>query len=357
MRSREDFAAVRFVLDERYEDGHSAIEARLDRTARRYRPQGAHGAQPQRSDPGRDAPVAQGEARRAGRRCAARSRARLPRPRRPRSVADAGLHAPAARRGVVDGAVVRRVRRSVHRRRDARARCAAPGSTPIRSAPPPATASTCRSIASTRPRRSASRALQVNAGLRAAVARQVRDRRRSTRSAPRCSTCAAWPGTCRCSPPPNSASCGCRREYTTGSSIMPNKRNPDVVELMRASYASVAAARTRDRAAAVAAVGLSARPAIQQGRDRARLRPRTRRAGAAAGSAGAHRVECASACAPRSSRRCMRPTLRSKRPPRGVPFREAYRRAAEARAAAGEGRTPEAVSPRAFRRARRPICA
>lgn len=32
--------------------------------------------------------------------------------------------------------------------------------------------------------------------------------------------------------------------YTTGSSIMPNKRNPDVVELMRASYASVAAART-----------------------------------------------------------------------------------------------------------------
>jgi len=33
-------------------------------------------------------------------------------------------------------------------------------------------------------------------------------------------------------------------EYTTGSSIMPNKRNPDVVELLRASYATVAAART-----------------------------------------------------------------------------------------------------------------
>jgi argininosuccinate lyase len=33
-------------------------------------------------------------------------------------------------------------------------------------------------------------------------------------------------------------------EYTTGSSIMPNKRNPDVIELMRATYASVAAART-----------------------------------------------------------------------------------------------------------------
>lgn len=32
-------------------------------------------------------------------------------------------------------------------------------------------------------------------------------------------------------------------QYTTGSSIMPNKRNPDVVELLRASYATVAAAR------------------------------------------------------------------------------------------------------------------
>ena len=32
-------------------------------------------------------------------------------------------------------------------------------------------------------------------------------------------------------------------QYATGSSIMPNKRNPDVVELLRGSYASVAAAR------------------------------------------------------------------------------------------------------------------
>ena len=32
-------------------------------------------------------------------------------------------------------------------------------------------------------------------------------------------------------------------QYTTGSSIMPNKRNPDLVELMRATYASIAAAR------------------------------------------------------------------------------------------------------------------
>lgn len=32
--------------------------------------------------------------------------------------------------------------------------------------------------------------------------------------------------------------------YTTGSSIMPNKRNPDVIELLRGTYASVAAARS-----------------------------------------------------------------------------------------------------------------
>lgn len=33
-------------------------------------------------------------------------------------------------------------------------------------------------------------------------------------------------------------------QYTTGSSLMPNKRNPDVIELMRGVYASVAAAKT-----------------------------------------------------------------------------------------------------------------
>jgi len=33
-------------------------------------------------------------------------------------------------------------------------------------------------------------------------------------------------------------------QYTTGSSIMPNKRNPDVIELMRGTYSAAAAART-----------------------------------------------------------------------------------------------------------------
>src|SRR3546814_11571284 len=34
-------------------------------------------------------------------------------------------------------------------------------------------------------------------------------------------------------------------EYATGSSIMPNKRNPDVVELMRRTYASVPPAKSQ----------------------------------------------------------------------------------------------------------------
>jgi argininosuccinate lyase len=33
-------------------------------------------------------------------------------------------------------------------------------------------------------------------------------------------------------------------EYQTGSSLMPNKRNPDLIELLRASYATVSAARS-----------------------------------------------------------------------------------------------------------------
>ncbi len=41
-----------------------------------------------------------------------------------------------------------------------------------------------------------------------------------------------------------SASSRCRRSTPPAVSIMPNKRNPDVIELMRATHASVAAART-----------------------------------------------------------------------------------------------------------------
>jgi len=130
-------------------------------------------------------------------------------------------------------------------------------------------------------------------------------------------------------------------EYTTGSSIMPNKRNPDVVELLRASYASVAAARTeieqllslpsgyqrdlqfskgslfhgcRHGLAALELVpDLLARMAWNEPAMRAAIEPAMYATDVA--------IEQAAA---------------------GVPFRDAYRAAADAAASAGEGRTPEA---------------
>jgi argininosuccinate lyase len=129
-------------------------------------------------------------------------------------------------------------------------------------------------------------------------------------------------------------------EYTTGSSIMPNKRNPDVVELLRASYASVAAARTeieqllslpsgyqrdlqfskgslfhgcRHGLAALELVpDLLARMAWNEPAMRAAIEPAMYATDVA--------IEQAAA---------------------GVPFRDAYRAAADAAASAGEGRTPE----------------
>jgi argininosuccinate lyase len=129
-------------------------------------------------------------------------------------------------------------------------------------------------------------------------------------------------------------------EYTTGSSIMPNKRNPDVVELMRASYASVAAARSeieqllslpsgyqRDLqlgkgsivhgfGRGLAALGLLpdllARIEWNAERMRASIEPSMYATDAA--------IEAAV---------------------RGIPFRDAYRSAAASAQAVGEGRTPE----------------
>ena len=130
-------------------------------------------------------------------------------------------------------------------------------------------------------------------------------------------------------------------EYTTGSSIMPNKRNPDVIELMRASYATVAAARAeiehllslpsgyqRDlqysKGSLVHGFGhgltaLALLPGLLEGLQwnaqamRAAIEP----------SMYATDMAIESAIA-------------------GVPFREAYRAAADAAAATGQGRTPEA---------------
>jgi len=130
-------------------------------------------------------------------------------------------------------------------------------------------------------------------------------------------------------------------QYCTGSSIMPNKRNPDVIELLRASYAGVAAARSeieqllslpsgyqRDlqfskapllRAFARGLAALQLLPDLL-----ARLRWNAPRMLAAIESSMyATDVAIEQAVA-------------------GVPFREAYVRAAQAVHEAGQGRTPEA---------------
>ena len=129
-------------------------------------------------------------------------------------------------------------------------------------------------------------------------------------------------------------------EYTTGSSIMPNKRNPDVVELLRASYATVAAARceieqllslpsgyqrdlqfskgslfhgvTHGLAALELLPDLLARMHWNEAAMRAAIEPAMYATDVA--------IEQAAA---------------------GVPFRDAYRAAAQAAQDAGQGRTPE----------------
>ena len=129
-------------------------------------------------------------------------------------------------------------------------------------------------------------------------------------------------------------------QYTTGSSIMPNKRNPDVIELMRATHASVAAARTeieqllslpsgyqRDLQASKGAIfhgfgrGLAALELLPD--LLANLEWREDRLRAAIDS-GMYTTDVAVEAAVA-----------------GVPFREAYKAAAASADSAGVGRTPE----------------
>ncbi len=129
-------------------------------------------------------------------------------------------------------------------------------------------------------------------------------------------------------------------QYTTGSSIMPNKRNPDVIELMRATHASVAAARTeieqllslpsgyhRDLQSSKGAIfhgfgrGLPALELLPELLANLEWRPDRMRAAMDSGMYATDvAVEQAAA---------------------GVPFREAYRAAAASADRAGTGRTPE----------------
>ena len=129
-------------------------------------------------------------------------------------------------------------------------------------------------------------------------------------------------------------------QYTTGSSIMPNKRNPDVIELMRATHASVAAARTeieqllslpsgyhRDLQVSKGAIfhgfgrGLAALELLPALLSSLKWRENRLRAAIDSGMYATDlAVEAAIA---------------------GVPFREAYKAAAASADSAGQGRTPE----------------
>lgn len=129
-------------------------------------------------------------------------------------------------------------------------------------------------------------------------------------------------------------------EYTTGSSIMPNKRNPDVVELLRASYASVAAARTEIEQLLSLPTGYqrdlqfskgSLFHGVRHGLMALELLPDM-----------LARMQWNEAAMRAAIEPAMYATdVAIEQAAAGVPFRDAYRAAAETAASAGEGRTPE----------------
>ena len=129
-------------------------------------------------------------------------------------------------------------------------------------------------------------------------------------------------------------------EYTTGSSIMPNKRNPDVVELLRASYASVAAARTEIEQLLSLPSGYqrdlqfskgSLFHGFSMGLGALELLPDM----LARFEWKADRMRAAIEPAMYATDVAIEQAVA------GVPFRDAYRAAAETAASAGEGRSPE----------------
>lgn len=129
-------------------------------------------------------------------------------------------------------------------------------------------------------------------------------------------------------------------QYTTGSSIMPNKRNPDVVELLRASYASVAAAR-------VEIEQLLSLPSGYQ-RD---LQP-SKGSLWHGFSQGLPALELVPTLLQQLQwnaevmQAAIEPSMYAtdvaiEQAAAGIPFRDAYRAAAESAASAGDGRTPQ----------------
>ncbi|WP_426702553.1 argininosuccinate lyase [Rhodanobacter sp. Col0626] len=129
-------------------------------------------------------------------------------------------------------------------------------------------------------------------------------------------------------------------EYTTGSSIMPNKRNPDVIELLRASYASVAAARTEIEQLLSLPSGYQRDLQFSKGSLFHGVRH------------GLGALELVPDLLSRlqwnegAMRSAIEPAMYAtdvaiEQAAAGVPFRDAYRAAAETAASAGQGRTPE----------------
>lgn len=129
-------------------------------------------------------------------------------------------------------------------------------------------------------------------------------------------------------------------QYTTGSSIMPNKRNPDVVELMRATYASIAAARSEIEQLLSLPSGYQRDLQFSKG---GLVHGFSRGLAALALLPDLLRDLRWNADAMRAA---IEPAMYStdaaiEHAASGVPFRDAYRRAAEAAQAAGAQRTPE----------------
>ena len=129
-------------------------------------------------------------------------------------------------------------------------------------------------------------------------------------------------------------------EYTTGSSIMPNKRNPDVIELLRASYASVAAARTEIEQLLSLPSGYQRDLQFSKGSIFHGVRH------------GLMALELVPDLLARFAwngpvmRAAIEPAMYAtdvaiEQAAAGVPFRDAYRAAAATAASADEGRTPE----------------
>ena len=161
-----------------------------------------------------------------------RARARAARPgRAPRRARHAGLHAPAGGAAGDLRPPPARLCRDARARPRTTARSASKSESPAARARRRSPAPASRSTASASRASSASRACARTRSTRSRTATS----RSSSAPAPRSRWC-----TCRASPRSwcsgrarASASCACPRRYCTGSSIMPQKKNPDVPELVR----------------------------------------------------------------------------------------------------------------------------